>query len=374
MKFARFNLKGLPGSLFPVLAVLVLAMPVLPLQAETGLDLQTATASLKTLKREFRLDGVVEAINKATVSAQTSGTIREILVDVDDYVEKGALIIRLKDTAQQARLKKAQAGLREAESHLAKADDEYRRTKDVYEKKAVSKASMDAARHALSAARARLESARASLEEAQEQLSYTRVTAPYSGIVTERHVEVGETVQTGAPLMTGVSLDKLRVNVDVPQSLIRKIRLYGEAYVYVENDDGVEQPVEVESITVFPIADRASNTFKVRLELPEGISGLFPGMFVKVSLVTGERQLLTVPVRSVVHRSELTAVYVVSGSGTIHFRHVRAGRVRGDEQVILSGLAEAEKVALDPIQAGIAIMRQRQSSGSQTAVQDSGNE
>jgi len=326
--------------------------------AEIGLE--TAEVSRKTLKREFRLDGVVEAINRATVSAQTSGTIREILVDVDDYVEKGALIIRLKDTAQKARLRKAEAGLREAESHLAKAEDEYRRTRDVYEKKAVSKASMDAATHALSAAKARLESARASLEEAQEQLSYTRVTAPYSGIVTKRHVEVGETVQTGTPLMTGVSLDKLRVNVDVPQSLIRKIREYGEAYVYVEDDNGVEQPVKVEHITVFPIADRASNTFKVRLDLPEGIKGLFPGMFVKVSLVTGERQLLTVPVQSVVHRSELTAVYVVTDDGEIHFRHVRVGSVRGDEQVVLSGLSEGEKVALDPIAAGIAIMRQRQ--------------
>ncbi|HEB83046.1 MAG TPA: efflux RND transporter periplasmic adaptor subunit, partial [Gammaproteobacteria bacterium] len=205
-----------------------------------------------------------------------------------------------------------------------------------------------------------LESARASLEEAQEQLSYTRVTAPYSGIVTKRHVEVGETVQTGTPLMTGVSLDKLRVNVDVPQSLIRKIREYGEAYVYVEDDNGVEQPVKVEHITVFPIADRASNTFKVRLDLPEGIKGLFPGMFVKVSLVTGERRLLTVPVQSVVHRSELTAVYVVTDDGEIHFRHVRVGSVRGDEQVVLSGLSEGEKVALDPIAAGIAIMRQRQ--------------
>jgi len=83
-------------------------------------------------------------------------------------------------------------------------------------------------------------------------------------------------------------------------------------------------------------------------------------MFVKVSLVTGERQLLTVPVQSVVHRSELTAVYVVTDDGEIHFRHVRVGSVRGDEQVVLSGLSEGEKVALDPIAAGIAIMRQRQ--------------
>ncbi len=85
--------------------------------------LQTAEVVKQTLSREFRLDGVVEAIHKATVSAQTRGTIREILVDVDDYVEKGAVIIRLKDVSQRARLKKAQAGEQEAISHLAKAED-----------------------------------------------------------------------------------------------------------------------------------------------------------------------------------------------------------------------------------------------------------
>ena len=93
---------------------------------------------------------------------------------------------------------------------------------------------MDDATHALSAAKARLDSARASLEDAREELSHTLIKAPYSGIVTKRHVEPGETVQPGMELMTGVSLNKLRVNVNVPQSLISKIRRYGKAYVFTE--------------------------------------------------------------------------------------------------------------------------------------------
>ena len=323
-------------------------------------QLESVEVTLQSLTREFRLDGVVEAVNRATVSAQTGGSIQQMLVDVDDYVEQGEVILQLKDVSQQAQLKKAQAGEKEAISNLAKAEDEFERIKDIYAKKVVSKSQMDDATHALSAAKARLDSARASLEEAREQLSYTRVKAPYSGIVIERHVEVGETVQPGAKLMTGVSLDKLRVNVDVPQSLINKIRQFGKAFVYTEAElNGEQDQVTVEKITIFPIADRASNTFKVRLDLPEGIKGLFPGMFVKTSLITGEKQVLMVPQESIVYRSEVTAVYVVLDDGTINFRHVRLGNASNGSQVILSGLTAGEKVALDPIKAGIAVMQQR---------------
>lgn len=350
-----------------LLSLFLVMLPLIPLQpaqaAANGATLDTGQATLELVSREFRFAGVVEAINKATISAQTGGTIQQILVDVDDYVEKGAVIIRLKDTSQQAQLKKAQAGEQEAIANLAKADDEYKRIKDIYAKKVVPKSTMDDAKHALNAAKARLDAARASLDEAREQQSYTVVKTPYSGIVTERHVEVGETVQTGARLMTGLSLNKLRVNVDVPQSLINKIRIYNKAFVYIDASIGSQQvQVAVEKITIFPVADRASKTFKVRLDLPEGITGLFPGMFVKASLVTGEKELLVIPPQSIVHRSEVSAVYVIAENGQINFRHVRMGNSSGLSQVVLSGLEAGEKVALDPIKAGIALMRQRQQS------------
>jgi len=326
----------------------------------TAKQLERTEVQLVLLSREFRLDGEVEAIHKTTVSAQTGGVIQKILVDVDNYVEKGSIIVHLRDLSQQASLKKALAGEKEAISHLAKAEDEYKRVKDVFAKNVVAKAKMDDATHALSAARARLDSAQANLEQAREQLSHTRVKAPHSGIVTQRHVEVGESVQVGTQLMTGVSLDKLRVNVDVPQSLINKIRVYNKASVHTEAAiGGGNVQVAVERITIFPIADRASNTFKVRLDLPPGIKGLFPGMFVKVSLVTGEKQVLMVTSQAIVQRSELTAAYVLAEDGSISFRQVQMGRINGTQQVVLSGLSEGENVALNPIKAGILLMQQR---------------
>jgi len=350
------------------------ALSWVSLQANaTGVDIAVAEVTLETVSREFRLDGSVEAVNKATVSAQTNGTIQKILVDVDDSVEKGTVIIQLKDVSQKAQLKKAQAGEKESISHLLNAQNEFDRIEGIYAKKVVSKSKMDEATHSLSAAKARLESARASLEQAQEQLSYTRVRAPYDGFVTKRHVEVGETVQAGTKLMTGVSLDKLRVNVDVPQSLINKIRVFGKAYVYTDaamGDDPVQ--IEAEKITIFPIADHATNSFKVRLDLPEGIAGLFPGMFVKASLVTGEKQELQIPQQSIVYRSEVTAVYVVADDGSISFRHVRLGRSNHSRQIVLSGLIAGEKLALDPIQAGIVLMRQRRLQ--ETGLESAGHE
>jgi RND family efflux transporter MFP subunit len=191
-------------------------------------------------------------------------------------------------------------------------------------------------------------------------LEYTRVRAPYSGVVTQRHVEVGEVAQPGQPLVSGLSVDQLRVLVDVPQSLIPRIREFGQARV--------QQPgggwLQATKLTIFPIADVGTNTFRVRLELAEGTSDLFPGMFVKTSFVTGLKQELVIPSASVAYRSEVTGVYVLTGEGRIGFRHVRVGRRTSDAAVrVLAGLEPQERVALDPIAAGVALKQQRTEAG-----------
>jgi len=83
-------------------------------------------------------------------------------------------------------------------------------------------------------------------------------------------------------------------------------------------------------------------------------------MFIKVALVTGEKKVLMVPSKSVVYRSEVTAVYVVGSKGEINFRYIRPGRTRDGLMVVLSGLQSGEQVALDPIQAGARLIAQRQ--------------
>ena len=111
-------------------------------------------------------------------------------------------------------------------------------------------------------------------------------------------------------------------------------------------------------ITIFPYADESSNTFRVRLDLPETEGGFFPGMYVKTGFIIGMEKLLLVPGSAVVYRSEVTAVYVVDRDGDIRLRQIRSGRALDDEIVVLSGLTEGERVALDPIAAGVALKAQ----------------
>ncbi|MEL0584951.1 MAG: efflux RND transporter periplasmic adaptor subunit [Candidatus Thiodiazotropha sp. (ex. Lucinoma kazani)] len=338
------------------LLIYLLGLVLLPgLSAAETRALETATAVKREAAREFWLDGVVEAINQTTLSAQTQGQVEEILFDVDDYVEKGQLVVNLKNTEQKAGLNQARADLREAVARLQEAGDNFKRSKDLFGRKLTSQSQLDKSTAAVKSARARKEAADARLAKASEQFEYTRVKAPYSGIVTHRHVQVGEIASPGQKLISGISLDQLRVTVELPQSLIPVIREQGKARVLLPTGKAIEG----RGLTIFPFADQSSNTFKVRVDLPEGISDLFPGMFVKAAFVTGIKKELVVPRQAVVYRSEVTAVYVLSKDGRVHFRHIRAGHpVASDLLSIIAGLTEGEQVAIDPIAAVTLLKKQ----------------
>lgn len=339
------------GILGPILTGLMLPSLLCAAPAE----LETAPAVKRETAREFWLDGVVEAINQTTLSAQTRGQVEEILFDVDDYVEAGQVVIRLKDTEQKAGLDQARADLKEAAARLQEAEDDHQRTKDLFSRKLASRSQLDKATAGLKSARARKDAADARLAQATEQLEYTRIRAPYSGIVTHRHVEVGETASPGQKLISGISLDQLRVTVEMPQSLIPVIREQGKARVLLPTGETLEGV----DLTIFPFADQASNTFKVRVDLPAGVKGLFPGMFVKAAFVTGVKQDLVVPASAVVYRSEVTAAYVVDKTGRVHFRHIRAGRPTGDGMIsVIAGLSPGDEVAIDPVAAAKRLKQQ----------------
>jgi hypothetical protein len=149
--------------------------------------------------------------------------------------------------------------------------------------------------------------------------------------------------------------------------VIPAIRGGAAARVYLP--DGTS--LETTAVTVFPYADPGSNTFKVRLDLPvcanPATRTLFPGMFVKTGFVVGEQAALTVPTASVVHRSEVTGVYVVGEDAQVHLRQVRLGRRLEDACVVLAGLAPGERVALDPIAAGVVLKAQAAARGTAPA-------
>jgi RND family efflux transporter MFP subunit len=177
-----------------------------------------------------------------------------------------------------------------------------------------------------------------------------------------RHVQPGETANPGKQLMTGLSLEQLRALAEVPQRHIDSVRQLSRARVILPTQDNLS--VESDALTFSPYADPNSHTFRVRVDLPQGQYGVYPGMLVKVAFVVGEQQRLVVPASAVVHRSEVTAVYVLR-DGNLQFRQVRTGRSLEDGMVeVFAGLDEGEQVALNPILAGVVLKNLRTGGGS----------
>ncbi len=321
----------------------------------------TAVATIEDGRSEQVWDGVVEAVNQATISAQTSGRVVELPYDVNDTVAEGDVIVRFTDVEQKSAKSRAQSQIASAQASYNEAQASYQRISEVYERKLVAKAQLDQERARRDAAKAALDAARAQFSEVGQQMDYTVVRAPYSGIVTERHVQIGESVRPGQPLISGVSLEDLRVSVEVPQSAIGPIRKLQAADVLIAGDGS--QRVAASKVTVFPYADPATHTFTVRLELPGDNTGLYPGMTVKVAFATGEAKRLLVPVAALVLRGELQGIYVVDGSN-VRLRQIRSGHRFGDSIEILAGLAAGENYATDPAAAAQWLTR-RNDGGSQ---------
>lgn len=308
-----------------------------------------------TMPLEYRLDGVVEARRQATLSAEVGGKIEVVYFDVDDEVRQGEVVLRIRDQEYRARVQQARAALDEARAGLQDARLEFRRSQDLRKQKLISEAVFDKAEAGLKSAEARQSAAEANLAQAEELLGHTVVKAPYSGVVVERHVEPGESVSPGQPIMTGYAVGELRVSVNVPQSLIDKLRTRREARVILLESG---QSIDVGKITIHPFASPQNHSFPVRLDLTQPDLPLYPGMLVKVALGIGETDRLLVPQRALVSRAEVNAVYVIDAQDRISLRQVRPGN-RYDERVeILAGLEAGEIVALDPVRAGVELKRQ----------------
>lgn len=323
--------------------------------ASAGETLQTVTSMRVSMPLQYRLDGVVEARQQATLSAEVAGKIEAVYFDVDDFVEQGEVILRIRDLDYRARRQQAGAALDEANANLQDMQLEFKRNQDLRRQKLISQAVYDKARANLKAAKARQTSAAASLAQADEQLERTVLRAPYSGVVVERHVEPGEAVKPGQPIMTGYGLGELRVTAQVPQSLIGGLRRYRSAEVILL-EDGVA--LEISKITIHPFANPRNHSFPVRLDLPAMDIRLYPGMLVKVALTIGSTERLMLPQQALVSRSEVNAVYVVDADGKLSFRQVRPGNRYGEQVEILAGLDADEIIALDPVRAGIEHKRQ----------------
>ncbi|GAB1408776.1 efflux RND transporter periplasmic adaptor subunit [Thermomonas brevis] len=311
-------------------------------------------------------DGVVEAVRQAELTAQTAGRVSQVLADVNSRVPAGAVLLRLSAVEQQAGANTARAQLRAAEAAAQEAEQSYRRYAALAGGQYVSKAQIDNARAMRDSAIAARDAARAQLAQAAQQADYTVVRAPYAGIVARRHVEPGESVAPGQPLMTVYAPGALRIEVQVPQSQADAIRAASTATVTLA--DG--RVVEPRSITVFPTADAATHSVAVRLDLREIDRAPTPGTTAKVSFPipaeSGEGRVgdIRIPAAALAQRGELAGAYVIDGDRVL-LRQLRIGAREGETVTVLAGLKAGETIAADPVAALQAVQAQRKAAKQQ---------
>ncbi|NJD88111.1 MAG: efflux RND transporter periplasmic adaptor subunit [Betaproteobacteria bacterium] len=345
-----------PASLaFLAAAGLVLAAcgPSGPAPAlKAAAPLSTATVELREVDLTTSAEAVVEAVRQSTVSAQVSGRIVDIRFDVGDRVEKGAVILRIDERAASQAVAASEAQVREAEANLVNARASYERARQLLAQKFVSQAAVDKAEADFKAAESRMKATLAGAGAAATEKSFTTIVAPYSGVVSARHVQLGEMAAPGKPLFTGFDPTGLRVVATVPSAQVPAIQSGAKARIEVPS---LGRWVEVKSITVVPSADPRTHTTQVRLDLPADAKGLLPGVFARAYFVTGRAPRLMVPREAVLRRSEVTAVYVVDAQGQARLRQVRLGTASDEKTVeVLAGLKAGERVALEPVKAGMA--------------------
>jgi len=305
------------------------------------------TTLIETKKTKWiELDAKLEAVKAATVSSQTSGRIIKLNYDVNDIVSEGASLLEITSKEQGA-------GLAAAEADYAKAialDNEAQRQRNRYEtlfpKGAISQGAMDEAIANAKSSREAVRASKARITQATESLKYTVVNAPFSGIVTKRHVEQGETVSPGQPLFSGFSMSQMRAITHVPQRYIDALKRLPEFQVTL--NDG--RKFTSSSLTIFSFADPQSHSYKVRINLPENEANLMPGMWAKARFSAGTRSTILIPTSALLKQNELSAVYLKQGDDFV-LNQVRIGRYQDKEVEVLAGLNAEDVIATDAYQA-----------------------
>jgi membrane fusion protein, multidrug efflux system len=311
----------------------------------------TAPVEMRDVELAYSAEAVVEAVRQSTVAAQVAGRIVDLRFDVGDYVKKGEVIVRIDERAAAQALESSEAQVREAEAALRNARAQFERSRQLVSQKFLSEAALDKVEADYKAAQARLAALLAGAGQAATEKSFTTIVAPYSGVVSARHVELGEMATPGKPLMTGFDPGTLRVTATVPQAQIGALQAGGKARVEIPS---LGKWIDAKRVTIVPSADPRTHTTQVRLELPADVRGVYPGVYARAHFVTGSAPRLLVARAAVLHRSEVTAVYVVGERGAVQLRQVRLGTA-GDERSVevLAGLRPGELVALEPVKTGI---------------------
>ncbi|MGB8474788.1 MAG: efflux RND transporter periplasmic adaptor subunit [Candidatus Acidiferrum sp.] len=327
--------------------------------AEVVSNVPVIVAQKTTLPDWLEAVGTVRAAQTSQVSSQITGNLTEIRAHEGDRVQKGEVLAVVDDAQPRSAMEQAAAsvtaaekGLTAAGSELALAQTTLKRYQELYEKKSVSpqefdevKARYQSAEARRDMAKAELAKANAALAQARTSLSYTRIRAPFAGIVTEKKADAGVLASPNMPIFTVEDTRSYRLEVAVDESDIHLVRIKQVAPLTIDALGNSQLSGKV--VQIVPAADPASRSFLVKIELPAD-ARLRSGLFGRARFARGERPALLIPRSALVERGQLEGIYVLDANQIATLRYITLGQSVGDQVEVLSGLQAGEKLVAAP--------------------------
>jgi RND family efflux transporter MFP subunit len=322
-----------------------------------ALDEAVATQSVQYVKTTFAkasgsgqtlaLPGTLQGAQQAPIAARATGYLKRWTRDIGASVEKGELLAEIESPEIDQQLSQAIAARQQTAASLALARSTTERWEALRKRDVVSQQELDEKRSAAAQASANLAAADANVERLRQMQGFTRVTAPFSGVITRRAVDTGDLIDSGGKtLFVLTQMDPLRVYINVPQSYAQLVKPGQKVVVTQAELRGKTFSGEV-ARTAGSI-DSASRTMQVEVRLANRDGALMPGALVQVALPLPAGTGLTAPTNVLLFRGEGTRVAVVDAQGKVQLRPVTLGRNFGEAIEIVDGIGPRDRLVLNP--------------------------
>jgi RND family efflux transporter MFP subunit len=325
-----------------------------------------ATPAEQEVTDFFEATGNTAAVNSVDLVARVQGFLQGISYTDGDYVKKGTLLFTIEPEPYRLKLVAAQAAEAAAQATVKQADAEYQRQADLAAKRFASQATLDQAQATRDSARANLQQAQSNTQQAAINLDYTKVAAPFDGVVTARQVSLGQLVgaTSATVLATIVQLDPIWANFTASERDVLKVRADMAAAGRTRADllgTPVEVGLQIENgfphkgklDYVAPMVNPATGTLAARATLPNADRALLPGYFVRVRVPLQQRQALLVPDVALGSDQGGRYLLVVDKDSVLEQRRIEVGQLVGDLRVIDKGLAKEDRVVVGGIMRAI---------------------
>ncbi|MDP2156381.1 MAG: efflux RND transporter periplasmic adaptor subunit, partial [Nitrospirota bacterium] len=292
--------------------------------------------------------GTVKAKTTSIVSSRIMGTVTSLKVKEGDRVQAGQVLAIIDGSDLVQRVMAAEKGVETARQQKALADITYQRYKNLHDEKALTGQELDQVETQKKVSKLEYERAQAMHQEAQVYHGFTRVTAPVSGVVTEKKTDLGSMAVPGMPLFTIEDTSGYRIEANIDEKHAGKVKQGMEARIYIE---ALGREIRGIITEVVPSVDSMTRTFLVKISISG--EGLRNGSYGKVSIPAGKKEALLVNKKAIVEKGQLTGVYVVDANSIVTYRLIRPGRLYGDRVEVLSGLNTNERIIVDNVEKAV---------------------